>query len=75
MWTHIELNHQFSIGLLIGVMTEEKRLTVQDSAEEQPHVEQSMRSWRGFETPAGLATTNAARMAMSVIESFMLIDS
>lgn len=47
---------------------------MQDSADEQPHLEQSIRSWRGFETAAGLATTKAARKAMSVIESFMLID-
>lgn len=48
-----------------------KELTVQDSADEQPHVEQSTRASKS-PTAAGLAMANAASRVRSVIETFML---
>lgn len=46
-------------------------LTVHDSADEQPHVEQSTRASSSTGV-AGLAATNPARMVKSVMENFIL---
>lgn len=45
---------------------------MQDSAEEQPHLEQSMRASRGLSTLAGLAMATAAKRERRAMVNFML---
>ena len=45
---------------------------MQDSADEQPHLEQSMRASRGLLTLAGLAMATAAKRDMIAMVNFML---